>query len=203
MPEFGEPGVFSSCITYEALIGLLCSSGRNLARGPNCWHYPRSTVLELSSSNLDFLQWLVEFFSEVLTWNPIRNSSLTGASASITCISNTSRFLYILRMHWYHEGLHLLPIHFEQYFTWITLAFWAMRNGQYSKNFFVIGVSRLNVEEQLRLIAVLRDKLGLESHITMGGFILKRLAISDPELVISQIRPYFHTSQLHRLVRKS
>lgn len=72
-----------------------------------------------------------------------------------------------------------------------------MRNGQYSKNVFIIGVSRL---EQLRLITILRSKLGLESYITMGG---KRLAIKDPETVVKHITPFFHSSQLHRLVRKN
>lgn len=193
MPKLGTPNVFS-LTAYEALMGLLCSSGANLARGPNCWHYPRSTILKLSSSDLGFLKWLISQFSDTLGWNPIRNSSITGASASITCLSHTSFFLYILRMHWYHEGLYFLPVHFEQYFSWITLAFWAMRSGQYS---FLIGISRLNTVEQL---PVLKDKLGLESHITMSG---KKLSISDPELVVNKIRPHFHASQLHRLVRKA
>lgn len=69
-----------------------------------------------------------------------------------------------------------------------------MRSGQYS---FLIGISRLNPVEQL---PVLKDKLGLESHITMSG---KKLSISDPELVVNKIRPHFHASQLHRLVRKA
>ena len=101
---------------YSALMGLLCSSGANLARGPNCWHYPMSTVLKLSSSNLPFLEWMMEQFSPYLTWNPILNASSKGASMSLRSLSHTSYYLYILRMHWYHEGIHLLPIHFEEYF---------------------------------------------------------------------------------------
>ena len=116
------------------------------------------------------------------------------------CISNDSYYLYILRMHWKHEGINLLPTHFEEYFEWSTLAFWAMRNGQYLNNSFVIGVSRLISSEKDRLISILESKLGLVSKLTMAG---KRLAISDPILVIDKIRPYFHSSQLSRLVRVS
>jgi hypothetical protein len=55
-------------------------------------------------------------FTEWLTWNPMRPTSAKGASKSLCVISNDSYFLYILRMHWQHEGLHLLPTHFEEYF---------------------------------------------------------------------------------------
>jgi len=103
-------------------------------------------------------------------------------------------------MHWQHEGLHLLPIHFEEYFDWITLAFWAMRNGQWTNNYFVIGVSRLNASERQRLIDVLQSKLGLSSKLIMGG---KKLAISDPQRVVDNISPHFHGSQLHRLSKIS
>lgn len=130
MPSQDLPGVFSDA-AYSALMGLLCSSGATLAKGPNNWHYPHSTVLKLSSTDSTFLLWLVSYFSPWLTWNPLRYTSLKGASEFIAAISHTSTFLYILRMHWKHEGLNFLPIHFEHYFAWITLAFWAMRNGQY------------------------------------------------------------------------
>lgn len=75
-----------------------------------------------------------------------------------------------------------------------------MRNGQYVNNGFIIGISRLDRTEQQRLINVLESKLGLQSRITMGG---KRLSIANPELVVEHIRPFFHESQLPRLVRKS
>lgn len=75
-----------------------------------------------------------------------------------------------------------------------------MRNGGYVNNYFMIGISRLNGAEKERLIAVLQSKLCLESHITMGG---RRLAIHNPELIVSKLRPYFHSSQLYRLERKA
>lgn len=74
-----------------------------------------------------------------------------------------------------------------------------MRNGGYIGNYFCIGISRLNPEEQERLVNVLRSKLGLESHVTMGG---KKLAIHNPVLVVQHIKPYFHASQLYRLVKQ-
>lgn len=55
MPDHNNPRFFSFD-TYSALMGLLCSSGANLAKGPNNWHYPRSTILKISSTNLVFLQ---------------------------------------------------------------------------------------------------------------------------------------------------
>ncbi|MBC9708944.1 MAG: hypothetical protein H9W80_06820 [Enterococcus sp.] len=185
---------------YAALMGLLCTSGATIMKGPHNWHFPRSTVLKLSSTDLVFLQWLMDLFTPYLEWNPIRNASLKGASSSLAAVSLDSFYLYILRMHWQHEGLHLLPIHFEEYFDWITLAFWAMRNGQWTNNYFVIGVSRLNVSERQRLIDVLESKLGLSSKLIMGG---KKLAISDPQRVVDNISPHFHGSQLYRLSKIS
>lgn len=199
MPELGTDTAFTRQV-YAALMGLLCSSGATIGKGPNNWHYPRSTILKISSTDIQFLRWLMDFFTPWLTWNPIGPTSVKGASNSLRGNSHNSFFLYILRMHWQHEGLHLLPTHFEEYFDWITLAFWAMRNGQYINNGFMIGVSRLDPAEQQRLIDVLQSKLGLQSRITMGG---KRLLIANPELVIEHIRPFFHKSQLSRLVRKS
>lgn len=75
-----------------------------------------------------------------------------------------------------------------------------MRNGQYTNNTFTIGISRLNAAEQQRLITVLQSKLGLESYTTKRG---KMLSIRDPERVVRNIRPYFHSSQLSRLTRIS
>jgi len=74
-----------------------------------------------------------------------------------------------------------------------------MRNGQYHNNSFVIGISRLDTSDKLRLITVLESQLGLKSKLTMGS---KKLAISDPDRVIKHIKPYFHSSQLPRLERK-
>ena len=185
---------------YAALMGLLCSSGATLLKGPHNWHFPRSTVLKLSSTDVVFLQWLADTFSPWLEWNAIRNASLKGASSSLAAVSLDSFYLYILRMHWQHDGLHLLPTHFEEYFDWITLAFWAMRNGQWLNNHFVIGVSRLDAGERQRLIDILQSKLGLDSKLVMGG---KKLAISDPKRVVENISPHFHSSQLHRLTKMS
>lgn len=75
-----------------------------------------------------------------------------------------------------------------------------MRNGQYTNNLFIIGISRLDRNEKLRLIAILQSKLGLESYVTMNG---ARLAIKDPQKVVDNITPFFHPSQLHRLVKIS
>lgn len=140
MPEPGIDGALP-LNKYAALMGLLCSSGATIGKGPNNWHFPRSTVIKLSSTDIIFLEWLVAEFSPWLTWNAIASSSIKGASKSLRGVSHNSYYLYILRMHWQHEGLHFLPTHFEEYFEWITLAFWAMRNGQYAGNSFVIGIS--------------------------------------------------------------
>lgn len=59
-----------------------------------------------------------------------------------------------------------------------------------------------NREERLppfpRQIAVLQSKLCLESHITMGG---RRLAIHNPELIVSKLRPYFHSAVRQSIVQ--
>jgi hypothetical protein len=122
MPSEDQKGVLPR-LAYSALMGLLSSSGATLLKGPNNWHFPRSTVLKLSSTDVVFLQWLMDFFSPYLEWHPVRPTSINGASRSLAGVSLDSFYLYILRMHWQHEGLHLLPIHFEEYFDWVTLAF--------------------------------------------------------------------------------
>lgn len=48
MPSEDQKGVLPR-LAYSALMGLLSSSGATLLKGPNNWHFPRSTVLKLSS----------------------------------------------------------------------------------------------------------------------------------------------------------
>ena len=65
MPSEDQKGVLPR-MAYSALMGLLSSSGATLFKGPNNWHFPRSTVLKLSSTDAVFLQWLMDFFSPYL-----------------------------------------------------------------------------------------------------------------------------------------
>ena len=75
-----------------------------------------------------------------------------------------------------------------------------MRNGQYKNNVFLIQVSMLTERDKEVLMLALKDKCGMSSRLTMKG---TRLAITNPELVVAKLRPLFHTSQLHRLNKKS
>lgn len=74
-----------------------------------------------------------------------------------------------------------------------------MRNGSWRGNTFLIQVSMLNSTEKELLITLLKNKLGLESYLTMSS---KKLAISNPELIAQKLKPLFHSSQLHRLVKR-
>lgn len=121
-------------------------------------------------------------------------------SKSITVISKTSTLCAIIWAHWNEVGIKLLPVHFEKYFSWNTLGFWRMRNGQCKGNRYIIGVSRLTKSDKLRLINVLKDKLELKSKLTIND---TKLSIFEPERVIKNIQPMFHESQLFRLNRTS
>ena len=71
-----------------------------------------------------------------------------------------------------------------------------MRSGKYSGNYFYIHVSMLTDADKGVLMLALQQKCGLDSKVTMKG---TRLAISNPTLVVSKLRPLFHESQLYRL----
>lgn len=75
-----------------------------------------------------------------------------------------------------------------------------MRNGQWKGNAFIIHVNRLNESEKALLISLIKDKLGYDSHLTMKN---TKLAISSPAKLVQELKPLFHESQLHRLIKKS
>lgn len=51
------------------------------------------------------------------------------------------------------------------------------------------------VDKEVLMLA-LKQKYGLDSKVTMKG---TKLAIHNPTLVVSKLRPLFHESQLYRL----
>lgn len=183
---------------YSSLMGLLASSGATLVPGPNWYWYPRTIVLKLSSTNLIYLRWLMETFSPRFDFH--NTSKVNKASGSHRFMSAASELAITIWAHWNETerldaGLKL-PLHFEEYFSWYTLAFWAMRSGQYSGNYFYIQVSMLSDADKAVLMSVLQAKCGLESRLTMNN---TKLAISNPELVVSKLNPLVHSSQMYRL----
>lgn len=120
-------------------------------------------------------------------------------------LSNTKHYYslpshlgYIIWRYWNQMGK-ILPSHFAEFFSIHTLAFWAMRNGQWKWNQFIIHVNRLNLEEKELLQLLIKEKLGYVSKLTMNG---TKLAISNPEKLVKELRPLFHESQLYRLEKK-
>jgi hypothetical protein len=73
-----------------------------------------------------------------------------------------------------------------------------MRNGKWIGNYYLIHINRLNAEEKLLMIKLIKDKLGYDSHLTMND---TKLAIANPEKLVNELRPLFHDSQLSRLNR--
>jgi hypothetical protein len=182
---------------YSSLMGLLASSGGKLVNGPNWYWYPRTIVLKLSNTNLEFLYWLMDYFSPMFEFTNTPKLSSAGASRSYRVISVASELAIQVWAHWNDNTLQaILPHHFTHYFSWHTLAFMAMRSGKYSGNYFYIHVSLLKEQDKTVLMSALKEKCGLDSKLTMKG---NKLAISNPTLVVSKLRPLFHASQLYRL----
>lgn len=183
---------------YSGLMGLLCTSGANLSPGSHHYWFPEVTVLRISNSNQELLEWMGKLFGQYITWT---SAGLMQTANSFRLISMSSEYLYILRQHWGHSDLtHFLPDHFEYYFSEFTMAFWVMRNGKWRSGVFQISVSRLNAEEVGRLISVLQTKLGVFSDTDKTG---KVLYIRNTDVLFPLIRPHMHVSQLHRLVYKT
>jgi hypothetical protein len=183
---------------YSSLMGMLASSGASLVPGPNWYWYPETIVLKLSNTNLEFLHWLMEYFSCMFSFdNTPKLNNLHSQSYRV--FSSASSLALAIWAHWNDEYLTTnLPLHFAHYFSWHTLAFWAMKSGKYSGNYFYIHVSRLAAQDKQLLITLLKSKCGLDSKLTMKG---NKLAISNPTLVVDKLRPLFHESQLYRLAK--
>lgn len=181
---------------YSSLIGLLASSGASIDKGPNWWWFPNSVLLKLSSTNISFLRFMAEYFHGPFDFSGNLPYTHSIGSKSISVISNTSNLCVNIWAHWNREGIKFLPRHFEEYFSWHTLAFWRIRNGQLNKNRFILGISRLAETDKIRLINVLNDKLNLKSNLTING---KKLSIQEPELIVKNIKPIFHRSQISRI----
>ena len=118
------------------------------------------------------------------------------SSRSIKYISSPSKLCHILWCHWNDDNIEFLPIHFEYYFSAYTLAFWSMRNGQWTNKKFIIYVGRLSENDKKRLIDVLQVKLGLESKLIRNN---KMLAITDGKRAVALMYSIFDGTQKYRL----
>lgn len=185
---------------YSSLMGLLATNGASLQLAKN-WYWTYSFVyLRLAHPNYDFLYWLVSTFSSRHFPFNKKGFNRVSSSNSINIGSVPSWTRYIMWLHWNEVNIHLLPHHFEEYFSIRTLASWAIRNGIRTGNVFIIHVSRLNEAEKTLLITLIRNKLGYDSYLTMKN---TKLAINNPEALVRQLKPLFHESQLYRLVKKT
>jgi len=182
-------------IYYSALMGLLASSGARLEHGPNWWWYLDSKVLRFTSTNLDWLNYVTDIFRKYFEFDttPTIHSK---ASGSFKYVSSSTRLCLILWCHWNDRYIEFLPLHFEYYFSVYTLAFWAMRNGQWTNKKFIIYVGRLSERDKKRLINIMQAKLGLESKLIRNG---KILSITDGQRAVAIMYSIFHGTQKHRL----
>ncbi|MBP1357768.1 MAG: hypothetical protein JZD40_04690 [Sulfolobus sp.] len=95
------------------------------------WHWDYKIVfLRLSHPDVDFLFFLASYFHCVYFDFKGKDQLSNNHSKSILVSTIPSTICYILWLHWYEVGVHILPFHFAKYFSINTLAFWAMRNGQ-------------------------------------------------------------------------
>jgi hypothetical protein len=184
-------------VLYSALMRLLATNGAGLRLGMNWYWDYRTVYLRLRHTDLAFLEWLGHYFSDVFDFTgkfliPYKTSK------SFTLSSLPSVECFIIWQHWFEQGINVLPLHFRDYFSIHTLAFWSMRNGQWKWNQFYIHVGTLNHAEKELLQQLIKEKLGYESKLAMNN---TKLAIQNPEKLVAELRPLFHESQLHRLVR--
>lgn len=182
---------------YSSLMGLLATNGASLQQG-YMWHWDHNSIsLRLSHTNTDFLGWLVDLFTGLGLSFKDKEFIEVLSSRSIKIGSLPSQLCFILWLHWNESTINELPYHFAEYFSIKTLAFWAMRNGHWVGNTFIIVVgSRQNDFEKTLLMTLIKDKLGFDSHLIRDG---KQLAIHNPEDLVFEMKPYFHSSQMHRL----
>lgn len=186
-------------VTYSGLMGLLATNGASFQLG-FMWFWDYKTVfLRLSHTNFEFLKWLCDIFdSDEFDFEGKQFKQVKASgSFQLSCLPST--LCFILWQHWNEQGIHILPVHFAQYFSIHTLAMWSMRNGQWTGQTFLIHVNRLNAEEKDLLISLIKEKLGYESYLTMQA---TKLAISNPAKLVQELKPLFHESQLHRLNKK-
>ena len=182
-------------------MGLLATNGASLQQG-YMWHWDYTSVyLRLSHPEFEFLDWLADFFTGLGLSFENKDYIKVSSSRSIQLGSLPSHLCFVLWLHWNESTINMLPYHFAEYFSIHTLAFWAMRNGQWTGNTFNIVVgTRMSDFEKSLLMTLIKDKLGFDSHLIRHG---KTLAIHNGNLVASHLKPYFHSSQMHRLEKSS
>lgn len=185
---------------YSFLMGFLCTNGATFKLGYNWfWDY-RTVYLMLSHVNSDFVDWLADILYSPRHFNFDDKSVKKHRTSNSQQLATVPSYMcYVLWLHWNEEGINLLPGHFSHYFSFYTLRAWAMKNGQWSGKYFYIHISRLNSEEKELLKSLIETKLGYTSHFSHGN---SKLAIHSPEKLVEAIKPAFHESQLHRLVKK-
>lgn len=152
-----------------------------------------SKTLRFTSTDVDWH--VVGVFREYFEFEATPTSH-SKSSGSMKYVSSASKLCHIIWCHWNEDNIEFLPLHFEYYFSIYTLAFWAMRNGQWTNKKFIIYVGRLSENDKQRLIDVLKAKLGLESKLIRNG---KMLSISDGQRAVGQMYSIFHGTQKHRL----
>lgn len=184
---------------YSSLIGLLATNGRTIHLGNKWFWYKKTVQLRLSSTDNDFLIWLAHYFYSRHFYFNGREIHSHSTSKSYQVFSLFSNTCYLIWLHWNEEGIYRLPTHFAEYFSIYTLSFWAIRNGQWIGNYFYIYVNQLNNQEKELLISLIEDKLGFKSKLAKNNTIL---AIYNPEKLRELIKPYFHTTQINRLIKK-
>lgn len=160
---------------YSAVIGFLVNQGTVFIDSPRQSWFPDQKGLRFSSVSLSFLEFIQTYFEGYFYYG--HNAGITRLSdknvSLQTMNSNLTMHLYQV---WDNEnGEMILPQHFEQFFTWHTLAFWIMRNGLVQRKNLRIGVTSLGMVDKLRVQAVLKDKYGLTSTMVGHGSYLSMI----------------------------
>lgn len=184
---------------YSALMGFLVNQGTAFLDSPYPVTFPDQKRLRFSSADITFLEFIQTYFEGYFFYD-VGITYLNGPNGTPAMQTITTPLIKHLYNVWYDDdGSRILPDHFEQYFTWDTLAFWIMRNGFISGATLRIGVSTLGMQDKLRVQAVLKDKFDVSSTVTTNGDMLN---IHDYSSWVHNVKPLIHESQLHRLVKK-
>jgi len=184
---------------YSGLMGLLATHGTLWVGSSQPYKFPDQSRLRFSHTDQSFLEFIKAHFAPWLEyWQGITlDNTSTNPRFRLHTINNP--YVDYLHSEWVDNGQLILPWHFETFFTWKTLAFWAMRTGKLDSTSLHLSVVTLCMEDKLRLLALIQG-LGLVAKLSKDG---NYIAIRNFSAWQHNMIPHFHESVLYRVTVKA
>lgn len=151
----------------QALIGLLLGDGTLVKKykgGGTYFKYAQGT------NHTDYLYFLFNLFKEMEIVN--MNKPYFGTSKvkgkSYHYYSFTTRSLKVfnnLHSSWYPSGVKVIPEKISEFLSPISLAYWLMDDGGWTKKGIHLNTNFFNLSDVERLVEILADKFGLKCSV--------------------------------------